>query len=108
MQQRLHEVDHRLVWRLASRAFDLIARLLFLTAPKVDKNHQHARFDDVRIDREGLGKRYFGALVIFGAAKTYEDAVDVTRAESIMCEGKIRIELDSTLEMRDRSVAILG
>src|SRR6185369_8523851 len=107
MQQRLDEMDHRLVWRLTPRAFDFRARLLLLTAPQVHKNHQHSRFADGRIDRERFRKRRFCALVIFRAAKTLEDAIDVTCAETIVREREVWIELDGALEMFDRRVAIL-
>src|SRR5262245_42650717 len=102
MQQRLDEMDHRLVWRLASGALDFFTRLLFLTTPKVHKHHQHARFEDVRIDRERFGEGRFGAFIIFRSAKTFEDAVDVTGAESIVGEREVWIELNGALEMLDR------
>src|SRR5215213_5698213 len=108
MKQRLHEVDHRLVWRLATRTLHLIASFLLLPAPQIHKHHQHPRFEDVGIDRECFRERRFGTFVVFRTAKTFEDAIDVTRAEAIMCEREVWIELDSTREMFDRAVAILG
>src|ERR1041385_8440539 len=106
MQQGVYEVDHRLVRRLASRAFDFIARLLFLPAPQIHEYHQHARFENVRIDRERFRERLLSALVIFRPAKPFEDAIDVTRAEPVVREREVWIELNSALEMLDRAVAI--
>src|SRR6185436_8050184 len=106
MQEGLHEVDHRLVRRLASCAFDFIARLLFLTTPEIHKHHQHARFEDVRIDRERFRERRFRALVIFRAAKSLEDAIDMTRAEPVVREREVWIELNRALEMLNRAIAI--
>src|SRR4029079_6721521 len=108
MQQRLDEMDHRLVWRLTPRAFDFLARLLFLTAPQIHKKHQHPRFEDAGIDRERFGERHFRTFIIFRAAKTFEDTIDVARAESVVGEREVWIELDVALEMLDRSVAIFG
>ena len=65
MQGRLNEVHHRLVWRFSARAADLVARLLFLSAPHVDKDHQHARFDNLWINRQRLAKSHFRPFEVF-------------------------------------------
>ena len=107
MQKRLHELDHRLIRRFTSRTIHLFTRFLFVAAPEMNKHHQHARFDDIRIDRECFSGRLFCLFVVFRAAKTFEDAIDMRRTEPVMREGKIRIELNRALEMRNRLVAIV-
>src|ERR1044072_4044792 len=108
MQQRLHEINHRLTRRFTPRTSNLVTLFLFVTTPEVYKHHQHARFEDVRIDRERFGERLFRLFVIFRAAKTFEDAVHVTRTETIKRQRKVWIELDGALEMRNRLIAIVS
>jgi len=57
MQGGLHEVHHRFVGRFATHARNSLARFLFLTAPAINKDHQHARFDNVRIDGQSFNER---------------------------------------------------
>ena len=106
MQRRFDKMDHRLVRRFPARARDFFARLLLFTAPQVNKNHQHARFDDLRIDRQRLGESHFSAFVVFRAAKAFENSIDVTGAEAVMRQRKVWIEFDRALKMFDGGVAI--
>ncbi len=57
VQRRFHKVDDRLVRRFAAHARNFLARLLFLAAPQINKDHQHARFDNVWIDGQSLNER---------------------------------------------------
>ena len=62
---------------------------------------------EVWIERQRFGESRFSALVVFRTTKTFEHAVNVTRAQAIMGQRKVWIELDGALEMRNRSVAIV-
>ena len=106
VQCSFHKVDHRLVWRFAAHARNLLARFPFLAAPQINEDHQHPRFDDVWIDGQGLNKRRFRALEVFGSPQALENAIDVARAQAVVRQPKRVVEFDRAIEMLDGRVAI--
>src|ERR1043165_10030345 len=106
MQSGLDEIDDRLVRSFASHPRNFGARSLFLAAPEINEDPQHTRIRNERIKRECFFKSRVCALEIFRAAQPFENAIDVTRAESIMRERELGIELDCALEMSDGRVRI--
>src|ERR1700741_5287668 len=107
MQHRLHEMDHRLIRRFTPRAIYFLACFLFVTAPEVNKDHQHTRFKNVWIDSECFGEGLFCFFVISRSAKALEHAVHVTSAKPVVRQCEVWVELDGTLEMLDRRIAIV-
>ncbi len=108
MQHCLDKVNHRLVWRFRARAFYLVACLLLLATPKVNKDHQHPRFEQLRIDGKRLSESDFSAFVILGSAETFEHAIHVSTHRGRLGQREVWIELDRTLKMFDSAVAIFS
>src|SRR6185436_9901157 len=94
------------VRRRASRQRHFLARFLLLASPEIDKNHQHARFNQPRINRQCLGKGNFSTLVILGATKTFENPIDVRSSKPIKREREVWIKVDGPLEVFNGRVAI--
>src|SRR6185312_1263628 len=92
--------------RLSPHHGNFIASFLFFSTPEINKDRQHPRFNDVRVDRESLRKSSFSALVVFRAAIAFEDFVDVGCAKTAVRESEIRVELDRVLEMLNRLFAV--
>src|SRR5688572_2550183 len=106
MQSSFNKVHHRFVGSFAARARHLFPGLLLFTAPHVNENHQHAGFDQLRIDGERFIKGYFGSLEVFGAAQSLKHTVYIRSAQAVVSEREIGIQLDRALEVFDSSAAI--
>src|SRR5689334_9039799 len=72
MQKSLNEIDYGFIRRLFAGAVYFVTCLLFLTAPQVDKHHEHSRFPDLFVNRECFPKSFFSLLVVFCATKAFE------------------------------------
>ena len=79
-----------------------------MSAPQEDENHQHARFDNIRVDGQSPVKSTLGLFKILRAAKSFEDAIDVTSAETVIGEAEFRIQLDRARKVSDCRIAIFG
>src|SRR5437763_6148916 len=106
MKRCLDEIDNRFVRRISSRARNLKASLLLLSAPQVDEDHQHARFNQIRVKLQRPVESLFRTRKIFCAAETLEDAIDVTCAKAVVSERERRIKLNRFFDMSNRRVAI--
>src|SRR5438128_5040838 len=107
MQRRLDEMHDGFVRRFASHARHFLAGFLFLSSPQADKHHQHARFDNVRVDGQGAVESAFGLFKVFEATESFEDAIDLTGAETVISKSEFRIQLNRAGKVFDGRVAIL-
>src|SRR6185436_20645532 len=101
-------MDNRLVGGFAAHARYFIAGFLFLAPPEQDKNHKHARLDDVRVDLKRLIESGFRLFKVVGAAQALENTIDMARAQAVISQAKLRIEFDRAAKMSDGRIAILG
>ena len=106
MQRGFNKVDHRFIRCFFARAGHFFARLLLFSAPHVNKDHQHARLDQLRINCQRLAKSHFRPFEVFSSTQALENPVDVRSAQTVMCQGKIRIELNGPLKVFDSGVAV--
>ena len=80
----------------------------FLTLPKVDEDHVHARFKQMRVERQRLIERGLCLLVIARFAKTLHHAISVGTAQTTMRQRKRWVERDGAFKMIDGFVDVFA
>src|SRR5258706_11447756 len=106
MQRGFDEINDGLVTRLATHACNFFACFLFVPAPQVNKYHQHARFNDVVVDRQSLVESSFRTFEIFSAAQALENAIYIARAQTVISQAELRIEFNRAAKVLYRRIAI--
>src|SRR5882724_289379 len=84
MQSGLNKVHHGLVGSLLAHTRNFVAGLLFFAPPQVYKDHQHRRFDQVRIEFERLLESNFGTLKVLNPTEALKNAIDVGSPQAVI------------------------
>src|SRR6185369_4675905 len=106
VQGRLYKIDDRFTGSFPPHARNFFAGLLFLATPQQHEDHQHARFDNLGVDGQGAMESMFGLFVIFGTAESFENSINVTGAQAVKSQAKLRVQFDGPREVRNRRVAV--